>query len=467
MLFFCLLCVKTQLIYSDNEESIGFDEMVHEEKNNTLKSGLIAAGETLFGNLVLMSYNVIALRAETWAVPNYDSIYGNFHSDWDWERGDGYIVNQFGHPVQGSVYFNAGRVNGFTFYESIFFNVFGSFTWEAFGEAGHASMNDFITTATAPISIGEMLYRLYIEACTAGVPSLLAALFNPVAGFHRLVTDWEPPDYGKRIYQFQAFLGTGFANTKYATSKNNYFPDAFSFFGIFTELGISIIYGNPFLQESRTPYDHFELDFSMGLNPGSYLNLTFLSDGYLVSFCPLDTDNNMMSTGLSLHLDFRSRGEMAGNYTTIDQYSNALDWSVKYQHLFSEDFSFQLKFHAGFTLMGVSVYYSPQNNDHHNNNYGIGINEKCAIILDHKKLGKLDMSVYHYLIWSFQNPGINDNSKGNVNWLFADITYSHFITKRISLGITGSFAWEWGLYSDFPDTRKSNREVKVFAAWNM
>jgi len=482
-LFMCivLLCVMTQLTFPEGEESPDYEETLPpdyndaasepdaaepEGKRNTLKSGLIATGETLLVNTVLLTYNVIALKGQYWAIPNYYSIHRNFAEDWDWERGDGFVVNQFGHPYQGSAYFNAGRVNGFSFYESIFFNVLGSFSWEAFGEAGHASMNDFITTITGPIPIGEMLYRLYVEACDAGVPSPLAALISPVAGFHRLVTDWEPPNYGRKNYHFEAFLGTGFAETKYSTSED-WDQDVFSFRGILTELGVFIIYGNPFLQESRIPYEHFELYFHAGFNPGNYLNLRLLSDGYLLSFCPLDTDNNMMSTGPTLHFDFTSQGEMAGNYTTIDQYSYAVDWTVKYQHLFSEDFSFQIKLHAGFTLMGVGVYYSPYQNDHHTNNYGIGFNEKCAVVLDHKALGKLDMRIMHYIIWSYQNHAVNDSSSGKFNWLFTDITYSHLITKHLSVGITGSFAWEWGAFGNYPDTRKTNREVKVFLAWNM
>jgi hypothetical protein len=313
--------------------------------------------------------------------------------------------------------------------------------------------------------MGEMMYRLYLEACEAGAHPLAAALVNPMAGFHWLVTDWQPPKYGRRLKQLRTFIGSGYAETNYATSAD-WNQNVFSFQGAMAELGVSVIYGDPFIQSSRVPYDHFEVDFSGSVSPAGYMNLRFVSHGYLLSACLVDEEKDMTSLGLSLHFDYTTQGEMILNYSTIDQYSYALDLSIKYQHLFSENFSFQIKTHAGITLMGVSTYYSHLRDDHNINNYGFGFNEKCNIIFDHKKLGKLDMRIMHYIIWSFQNSGINDPSDGNVNWLFTDFTYSYPFTKHISAGLACSLAWEWGKYGGYPSTRKTNREYKLFVAYN-
>src|SRR5262245_16181849 len=72
---------------------------------------------------------------------------------------DDFTVNQFGHPYQGSNYFNAGRANGLNFYESAALTAFGSATWEFFGETNHASLNDFINTTLGGITLGEMFHR--------------------------------------------------------------------------------------------------------------------------------------------------------------------------------------------------------------------------------------------------------------------------------------------------------------------
>ena len=438
------------------------DDASPETKSGTIKRFLIASGETLLTNLILLPYNIGVKGTEGWALPTKNSIYNNFTKPWIWEEGDSFLVNHLGHAYHGAYYFSAGRANEFNFYQSVFFTMLGSSSWEAFGENAQAALNDFFSSSIGGMSIGEMLYRIYCEANSAGVPAFIAFLINPVAGFHRLVTKWEPPDYGRNTYQFQTYLGLGYANIDYSLSGSN---DTSSFKGVFAELGFSIIYGNPFLQESSIPYEHFELFFSAGTHIGKYTSTRLVSDGYLLSFCPIDTDANMMSTGLSLHLDFISQRQADNTDGTIDHYNNSLDWSVKYQHLFSEDFSFQIKCHAGFTFFGASKFAEPESNLVGLKNYGTGFNEKLYFILDHKKLGKAEASVFHYVLWSY--PRTSRISKGTVNFLFADLTYSYPIIEHLSVGINGFFAWERGHFSNFSDSKKSNKAAKVFVAWNL
>ncbi len=82
----------------------------------------------------------------------------NMENGWVWDLDD-FAVNQIGHPYQGNNYFNAGRANGLSFYESAAMAAFGSATWEYFGETNHASLNDFINTTLGGIAIGEVLHR--------------------------------------------------------------------------------------------------------------------------------------------------------------------------------------------------------------------------------------------------------------------------------------------------------------------
>ena len=48
---------------------------------------------------------------------------------WVWDLDD-FVVNQIGHPYQGNNYYNSGRANGLSFYESAAIAAFGSATWE-------------------------------------------------------------------------------------------------------------------------------------------------------------------------------------------------------------------------------------------------------------------------------------------------------------------------------------------------
>ena len=101
-----------QGILWDTPESRGIEE--------TLFHGIIGSGETLLLNGTIMLLN--RSYGASWAFPTAESTRNNFSS-------------------------------------------LGSFTWEALGESNHAAINDFITTVAGSLSTGEMLYRLYVEAC--------------------------------------------------------------------------------------------------------------------------------------------------------------------------------------------------------------------------------------------------------------------------------------------------------------
>jgi len=455
------LFAKNQFAFSYNEETLESNE--HEstfaDEDRITKYGLIAGTETLLSNVFLMSFNIFIAR-ESWAAPTGSSIYNNSTLPWEWDN-DGFMVNQLGHPYQGSVYFNFGRVNGFNFYESVFFSALGSFTWEKFCENNRKSINDFITTTSSSMVLGEMLYRLYLEADSAGAPLPFSFVINPAAGFHRIATSWKPPASKGNIYEFNTYIGMGWAQTNSSLLNSGTSSELFSFRGLIANMGFSTIYGNPFSQESFIPFKHFEFATYFGIDAGNYINVRLISDGYLFSFSPVDTDTSMMSTGLSLHYDYVSLGELQKYNSSIDQFSNAVDWTIKYQHLFSKNTTFKKKRHIGFTYLGVAESYSKT--EWARKKYGYGFNSKNITSLENNKLGKLEISIYNYIVCGFYN---DSSSIGNIHWLFIDSSYYHHLSKKLALGIADSFARERSYYkSSFYDTKKTNNEIKLFAVW--
>jgi len=468
LLFVLLSLFQPQNCFSQTEE---WDNYEKRDASTFVKDGLAAGGETLLYNGVIFLFNGFVTRTK-WAFATPESIKSNLTSPWEWEEIDGFFVNQLGHPYQGQYYFSAGRVNNLNFYESAFFSALGSLTWEVLGESKHAGMNDFVTTVTGSMAMGEILFRLYIEACNAGVPAPLAFFINPAAGFHRLVSGRKPPKTGSNIYQFEAYLGAGYSGVNYtARGIRN---ELYSFNGFSGNIGTSIIYGDPFDQETKIPYRHFEFAAFFGFNPSNYKEIRVNSDGYLLSFSPVYSAKNRMSTGLTMHLDFVSMGKSGIVDSTIDQYSNAFDWTIKYKHLFTENTALQLKNHTGFTFFGVSNYYSPSGVTHPYSpektiyevkNYGYGINVKNYLIFDIGKTGKIEVSDFHYLMWTY--PGLTSLLKGFVYWHFTDIAYSQFITKKISMGVKWLFAGENGTFSGYPDTKKKSNSVRMNISYHI
>jgi hypothetical protein len=460
-----LLCVNIFFVFPEDTESSETGESGRRSVGEAIIDGLIGGAEALLVNGVVLGSNIFYDKLtgkQSWATPTKESVRRNFTTYWEWEPNDDFIVNQIGHPTQAALYYTAGRVNRFGYYESALFSALGSFTFESIGESNHASINDFITTTVTSLSGGEIFYRLYLEACAAGIPAPIAFFINPIAGLHRLITGWKPHDYGRNLYQLRADLGAGYAKTYSSASING--PDKFMFQGVFGNAGLSLIYGNPFEQEGKVPFQHFELNALFGVDNGNYMDIRFITDGYLLSFSPVYTDIDMMSTGLSLHFDFICMGQFDHGRSTVNVFSNALDWTVKYQHLFSQNTVFQMKFHLGFTFMGASEYYVPDEM-RDLNNYGAGLNNKILFGLEHKKWGKLELSVFDYVIWTY--PGTSDISGGTAYWLFTDVAYYYFITKQLSIGIADSFVIEKGIFGSFPSARKYNNEVRLFASWNL
>jgi hypothetical protein len=257
-----------------------------------------------------------------------------------------------------------------------------------------------------------------------------------------------------------------YARTTYSLVGSE--EDLFSFQGLHGTVGLRVIYGNPFITQSRAPFSHFDFAASLGLDIGNFVDFRMISDGYLFSFSPIYSDIHRMSSGLSLHMDTISTGrfdnfELEHASATINMYSNALNWTVKYQRFLPNNFTFETMLHAGFTFFGASVFFSPERNEELKA-YGAGFNSKLFFNLEHSRFGRLETSVFAYHFWSF--PGTSDISRGRMYWLFADIAYFFPITERMSIGASGSFALERADFSNLPNPRKQHRAANLMLAWN-
>jgi len=457
-----------------------WDRPISRSLGENLMHGAIACGISLLSHGFLMLFNGFVTRVY-WAFPTSYSIPRNLTTPWKWEDTDGWLVNHLGHPVQGSLYVSAARANGFSFYGSLFFAAFGSVTWEVFGESQHASINDFYTTVPSGMVLGEILYRLYLQARVAGIPAPLRFLINPAAGFNSVVTGREPPHSENNFYEIRAYAGGGFSNTSYSILGNSVEGgrrEMFSFRGPFANAGIRILYGDPFVQNTWIPFRHFEFHASFGTDVVNYKDFRIFSDGYLFSFSPLHNERRALSTGLSLHFDFMSLGRSGPYDGAIDMYNTALSWTVKQRRHISPggiwsrlprlpDIAWRTRSHLGFIFFGASKFFCHNAWDEWErdlNNFGYGISVKHFSSVEVGRRIRFDVNGFYYFKWTY--PGTSILSRGLVRWRFSDFTFSYLVSRRVSLGATFSLARERGFFEDFPDTRKNHWSVRTFAVWN-
>ena len=154
-----------------------------------------SVGKALFQTTVVnVMYGLANLvRGQVTARVTPKTWWDNMEQGWVWDLDD-FTVNQVGHPYQGNNYFNTGRANGLSFYESAAVAAFGSGTWEYFGETNHASLNDFINTTLGGIALGEMFHRsawLLRDTRASGKGRLWreigATVVDPITGANRFL----------------------------------------------------------------------------------------------------------------------------------------------------------------------------------------------------------------------------------------------------------------------------------------
>jgi len=153
-----------------------------------LEGSALSLGLLAFSNLVTQM---------PFAAITPESIARNLHpSSWTVDV-DYYLTNQFGHPYQGSWYFNAARSSGLSFWWAALYTLLHSLAWEVFFEAEPPSVNDQITTPIGGALVGEALHRSARQLRNGdGAPwlrALGATLLDPMGALN-LALLGDPPE---------------------------------------------------------------------------------------------------------------------------------------------------------------------------------------------------------------------------------------------------------------------------------
>jgi hypothetical protein len=231
-----------------------------------------SVGRALFQTtMVNVAYELANLaRGQVTAHITPRSWWANMENGWVWDLDD-FAVNQVGHPYQGSNYFNTGRANGLSFYESAAVTAFGSATWEYFGETNKASLNDFVNTTLGGIALGEMFHRagwLVRSTHATGRARLWseigATVLDPVTGYNRFRTGDASRAGDKPSDLVPASLdGSASAGVLWRGSQSSAFTASGQPF-----LEVDALYGDVTAGRSRTPYDAFSVKLRFGGGSG-------------------------------------------------------------------------------------------------------------------------------------------------------------------------------------------------------
>jgi len=195
----------------------------------------------------------------------------NIDKGWEWDK-DRFGVNFVGHPYSGTLSYNAGRSNGYNFYQSFGFAVGGSLMWEYFGENTRPSYNDIIYTPVNGAFLGEILYRLssnILDDRTRGgervFREIAAGLIDPMRGFNRLVQGKSFRRTNKDVYEKEPVNISLYGGVRNVNDKT------YGVFGNGTVNGMinaQLDYGNPFENRKRKPFDLFKIRADINIGVG-------------------------------------------------------------------------------------------------------------------------------------------------------------------------------------------------------
>jgi len=197
-------------------------------------------------------------------------------SSWTWDD-DGFQTNQIGHPFHGSIFFNAFRSNGYSFWQSVPAAFAGSYIWETFSENQPPAPNDFINTGFGGVVMGEMTHRMtdrllnnHSRGLKRQVNEVLAMLINPANGFTRLTSgQWgKPPAILTAEDSIPLGIEIQGGLRKYNVNNTNPFRDGK--FGVYGR--IHLLYGDPY-KYLREPFSHLHITVEFGQDDSSKVNI--------------------------------------------------------------------------------------------------------------------------------------------------------------------------------------------------
>lgn len=265
-----------------------------------------AAGEVVGFNLGLWAFDRYIQRGD-FAYISLNTIKENFRHGFIWDN-DKLGTNTFLHPYNGSLYFNAGRSNGFNFWQSELFAIGGSAMWEMFMEREYPSTNDIIATPIGGAAIGEVLFRASdavlddrLTGSSRFARELAAFVLSPMRGINRIISGdaWKTRPTRGRLFGTPNFAIRVSAGYK-ALLYNSHFKEVHQGFAA----QIDAEYGDRFEVKSTKPYDYFTIKAELQLLKTQPALTQIEIKGRLLAREIFDNYRSKGSIGLYQHFDF-------------------------------------------------------------------------------------------------------------------------------------------------------------------
>lgn len=398
---------QRSLLAADGDE--GLSIYAADNPANKVKRPWTAAAEVVGINVFVQSFDRFVLNAD-FAKINFNTIWHNFKTGFVWDN-DQFSTNLFAHPYHGGLYFNAARSNGLNFWESVPYSFGGSLMWETMGEIEPPAINDLIATTMGGVAIGEVTYRvsdLIYDDSKRGAArfwrEFLGAVVCPIRGLNRIISgDTWRVRHSNYLYHDYEKLPVGLtisAGTRYLADNNALFRGEANPY-----VNMSLVYGDPFDEETTRPYDYFTADVTFGLSSNQPLISGIHLLGQLWS-APVYSANGMQAEfGFFQHFNYYdSQPVKDGSSLVPFRISEAASVGPGIIYKFPEIGNLTRLEQRIFTnaiLLGGSLsdYYNVIDRDY---NMGSGFSAKVQTMMEFGRYGRFYINADYYRIFTWK-----------------------------------------------------------------
>ena len=448
-----------------NETDIFQNENITFSQETLKKNYLVGFAGATTVNLFLLAWNRFMIGAG-WTKVTWDKIWPLTERGIEFDT-DYYWTNFVLHPYQGSLYYLSARNANLNRIESLGVTAFGSAMWEWFCETNTPSINDLVYTTIGGFVLGEILYRLSLEAAVQS--TFLSFLFNPMKIVTNPFMKNDPVGPTGNIHElsFKMGMGTGITGTWFESS-----PDPTYNFDFTKELfpgslyvEANVVYGNPYGHESKIPYSQFEFKMEGGIGfPSGHgkdeietsimYDINIFSNGMLFANS-LDLGKNKKTTlGMSFLYDFMWHSFM--EFTSL-----APAFAIK-QQITNNLNIFEWQFHLGAVLLGTSDFHYYRRGEGslmipskhvgtlRDYGYSFGVQTKDKICWKNNN-HKLNMDFNGYALYKFPYQVQKNDDFGWELIGFIDLSYEYFLTKKVALGISDELFLKTTFYNEKPN----------------
>jgi hypothetical protein len=394
--------IKSQLVDTTTNNKYGNllnDDTAFNKKSSIWKPLLQSFGT----NVIVWSFDRVVLNAE-YARISMSTWKSNVTKGWEWDK-DRFGINFIGHPYSGTLSYNAGRSNGYNYYQSFGYSVAGSLMWEYFGENTKPSYNDIINTPVNGAFLGEILYRLssnILDDRTSGANrfwrEFLAGLVDPMRGFNRLMQGKTHRKTNVEVYQKEPLNTSVYIGWH---KMNDQVNQPFGAGNNSASLNIQFDYGNPFEKRVRKPFDFFKLRSEFNVGNGRKIIDNILGYGIL----------------FGKNVDYKKHSILFGVFQYYDYWDNktfelgtiAFGPGLFSKYQISKTSNLYSNIHISLVpFSGNSTHFGPDTSQFRDYNYGGGLEGKIESTLNLDKFATLSLFYYYYFIHTYVGlPGNN------------------------------------------------------------